>query len=1124
MARVVREKTKVFSGNIGINTTSGTDVSNSLNQISSAANNASNAFFKRADEIAQQEGLDAGKDLNINEITTLDENTGKPVALSIPKTWGITRSKAFRDMVDKRFFSSIENEIRIKSKEFSQKHKRSGNYLANYRSSMKTYLSEMHQNSSGQYAEFIKEVGGNTIAATEPSILSYLESKHLSDTKSYFSLERSQLLQAYNATTDPNTKALLKKQLVELTDNVQSLGLIPKNSKEALMFELSSMDGYNTFKNIIGKTKDKNLLSNVQTFLLTNNPSLLNGFSNKEKKELLNARASLDNQQLNSINSIANGVKTRIQSAENAFESEQSNRAVENANPIVSSAQQFVFSLPLFDPATDDDLGDFLISQSETAFAEISSQFPYLASNPSVINRVKTNIRIAQTDRYLASAFGRFSDEEEIRFVELGGGDLINNAYYSLPGQQPTSDDDKNAYEALKEASPNFKNLFETIEELSSAGVSTQSITGAYNQRTKNWVTSPTSTELKKIKIVNNLTQNNGQVFDGSTEDYRNAAGDLMQTTYESSVLSEDENAQLSADWINDPTVFENQKVMDLFGQLLDKGTVPNQLIAAIKSNNMSETAYVLASIAQQHITYRPNDKTPVVRNVLKNVPGTKLFNEKLYAVNSLLKLGLTSPIPDYVNGKLVEGTGKAITSFTEAFELMNTFDIKDDSPFLDKLNRAAKFTGFKVDGNQSPLQQINEIIDESLIEEYPSLIQDFRNVTEYMLMVGTKFDKDSLKTMIKDYVEINTGSDGIVYDGFNTVNPHKSIFSLNQIFSQPEVAVAFTQSIEHLVNKQFNNYYFNQVFDVENQKMRPGYEQYNDVEDAFIFNKDKVQTTFFSFNPSGMTDREADDVYFKKRIDFDFGDLDSLSDDRVIMRTFMGGTGVTLEKKGGRYIRTYDPEGKGFLFNDPLNPPYKQELIDYYLQYEANQAEYSKNKAISQDVFGEFGSALIRGEPYEIDIGEDGEKLTLADNSTIRNMFLIPLPNKFGTNINAEESVFDITYMVAVSSPGGGLKPLLNPQDGNTFIINPKDFLGAVESFGDAYKKAIMTPGEIEAAEKNRANQNDPRFIRQESLTEKVVDSTIKQSIKFFNLLNNNIHKLPDIYNPSFDVRVPNE
>ena len=53
MARVVREKTKVFTGNIGINTTSGTDISNSLNQISSAASNASSAFFKRADEIAQ---------------------------------------------------------------------------------------------------------------------------------------------------------------------------------------------------------------------------------------------------------------------------------------------------------------------------------------------------------------------------------------------------------------------------------------------------------------------------------------------------------------------------------------------------------------------------------------------------------------------------------------------------------------------------------------------------------------------------------------------------------------------------------------------------------------------------------------------------------------------------------------------------------------------------------------------------------------------------------------------------------------------------------------------------------------------------------------------------------------
>ena len=82
MARVVREKSKVLSGSIGINTTGGAYVSNSLNQIASAANNASQMMFTRANEIAQEEGIQAGKDLTIDQITTLDENTGKPALLS----------------------------------------------------------------------------------------------------------------------------------------------------------------------------------------------------------------------------------------------------------------------------------------------------------------------------------------------------------------------------------------------------------------------------------------------------------------------------------------------------------------------------------------------------------------------------------------------------------------------------------------------------------------------------------------------------------------------------------------------------------------------------------------------------------------------------------------------------------------------------------------------------------------------------------------------------------------------------------------------------------------------------------------------------------------------------------
>ncbi len=1086
MARVVREKTKVFTGNIGINTTSGTDISNSLNQISSAASNASSAFFKRADEIARQEGLDAAKDLKIDQITTLDINTGKPVALSIPKTWGITRTNAFRDMVDKRFYASIENEIRVKSKEFSQKYKRSGNYLANYRSSMKTYLASMHKESSGQYAEFIKEVGGNTIAATEPNILAYIESKQLSQTKSFIGLERSRLLQVYNTAFDPAKKAAAKKQLEELTEKGIALQLLPKNAKDALSFELSSIDGFNTFRSIIGNSDNTKELSNLQTYLLTNNPSLLNGFGKEKKEQIIEARQSLDNQQVNAINSTANQAKTRINNVQNEFEREQSNLAVENANSIVAKATQIVFDQPI---NTEGLFLEEFESSLAKAYELVVKEHEFgstLAFNPSVANRVKTNIRNAQTDRYLASAFALLSDEEERLFTTYGGNNLINNAYYSLPNQRPISSEDQNIYNQLVELSPNFENLFNTVEELSAAGVPTSSITQVFNSRTKNWTQPYTTSEQKKLEIIQNLTENTGKVFDGTTKDYQSAAGDLMQTVYQnSSLVTDAETGQFLGDFINDPRIFDNQEIMDTYGRMLDQGALPIQIINAIKSNNVSETVYKLATIAQQHITYRGNNQLPVVRNVLNNIPGIQTFNEKLYAVNSLLKLGITSGIPDYdSNGKLVEGTGKAIESYTEAFELMNNFDIKDNSPFIDKLNRAAKFAGFKDKGNKSPMQQIYDSIDKILIDEYPTLVNDFRNVAEYMLMVGTKFDENTLKTMIKDYVEINTGSDGIVYDSANVTNPHRSVFALNQIFKQPEIAVAFTKSIESLVNLQYLKAYQNTFFDFEKEELNNNYKKYNSLEDALLNEK----LTFFTFKNSEMTDQEAEDIFFKKRVDFNFGEYDDLSDDRFIMRSYTGGAKANLEKKGGKYIFTYDREGSGLL-------PMEKTLVDYYYQYEGDPALFSTKGSFEKSVGTNFEKQIMSQE-----IG----------SSTIQNMFLIPLPNKIGTSLFAEESIFDIQYIVAIKSPGGGLRPLINPNDGSSFMIDPKDFKNAVETFDESYKKAILTPGEKEAYKLNKLNADNPDFQKPVTLREDIVDKTIKFNLKAFEFLNNGIHGYP--------------
>ena len=108
-----------------------------------------------------------------------------------------------------------------------------------------------------------------------------------------------------------------------------------------------SIDGFNTFRNIIGNSDNVKELSNLQTYLLTNNPSLLNGFGEDTKQKIIKARQSLDNQQVNAINSTANQAKTRINNVQNEFEREQSNLAVENANSIVSKATQIVFDQPI---------------------------------------------------------------------------------------------------------------------------------------------------------------------------------------------------------------------------------------------------------------------------------------------------------------------------------------------------------------------------------------------------------------------------------------------------------------------------------------------------------------------------------------------------------------------------------------------------------------------------------------------------------------------------------------------------------------------------------------------------------------------------------------------------------
>ena len=1049
MARVVREKTKVFTGNIGINTTSGTDISNSLNQISSAASNASSAFFKRADEIAQQEGLDAAKDLNIDQITTLDINTGKPVALSIPKTWGITRTKAFRQIVDKRFYASIENEIRLKSKEFSQKYKRSGNYLANYRSSMQTYLAEMHQNQKGAYAEFIKEVGSNTIAATEPNILSYLESKHIAQNNAFYKLERQKLLNAF-VTADEPTKNEIMNQLYDLTQIQIELGEVPKNAHdidEAATKRIATMQWSQ------GKVDDMNPEQIMRFQELLKAPfrtELLDeiGFTDAEKTFWNDNKQFLDTPDLNAIFTYGNHNRAEIE----RIERESLNDSVDNINSNASNIGDEVLksindlTLNNFDLENLDQLASITYADVKTKYPDLNIDDPRIAGyNIKNLGIIKSAI----LERYTAPIYGALSNDDEQSFAEVGGFDLVKNKSF-LNNYQTLSDSDQRKYNFIVDNIDGGKEILDTLHDLYKKGVDPNTIISQFTSSTQYWTPPLTETQKNKQLLISKVTGPlTGEAIDTDSKEVQEIANNHINEAWINSI-PDPANYQYSA-WYNDPNSFNNEEISERVKNSFDKGILPEGLKNAIKSGNPSETALVYASLAQNHLTVNA-DGTTIIKNLLLGVEGMVDFNKKLAAVNSALTLGITSPIAELkslTEDKIVEGTGKSLTSFTEGFNNINLFQNLDpNQPLGVKLNNQARRLGFGTGDDDNAYRNFKKIINNKLINESPVLLANFQSIGDYMLMVGTQIDQSGLEQMIDDYVEINTRKDGIVFDSFSS-SPAKSIFGLELVMKSPEMAYAFSNSIEFMVNQSF--------FAAAGE----GKVNYEDV-----------PAYYFEHDPNNLTNEEVNNIFLENRVDWDRGNLINLSDDRVIARHLVKGgeEAIVTKYRNGLVISLFGTV---------------QRMPGFYYKAEPQDALYDDKKSFEN----------------------------LLDNhhmvkKNAKKIFLIPLPNSKGRDINSPESVFELEYIVAEEASGGGLKPLINPTNGVVFTVNPKDFRQSIDSYNEIKKLVSLNQAEKKAYILNKNNADNPEWQKKIGPYKEISDKVIRNGIEIFDILNQELHE----------------
>lgn len=166
---VIRETRRFNIGPIGVARASrgGQVVAQS---IKASADQATQVLFEEGAKIAQQYGLDAAASAAREQIITINPKTGKPEAFDPPEGFGGIATEAYQKVVRSRFQQSIEEEIKIKSRELAVEFENSPNSVGLYQDAMSNYIASMANNATGEFSGFIQDVGTSYLNATRSNL------------------------------------------------------------------------------------------------------------------------------------------------------------------------------------------------------------------------------------------------------------------------------------------------------------------------------------------------------------------------------------------------------------------------------------------------------------------------------------------------------------------------------------------------------------------------------------------------------------------------------------------------------------------------------------------------------------------------------------------------------------------------------------------------------------------------------------------------------------------------------------------------------------------------------------------------------------------------------------------
>ena len=195
---VIKQERQVLNAPIGV-TRINTGATEKWQSISAAADTLSDLNYDEKSKIALRYGEDEAMSVRKEQLNTIDPATGKTVAMNVaradmsqpfaPNAMGAIAHDAYRNIINRRFETSVNDELMLAAKDIAAKHRNP----AAFDQEFSRYIAEMSNNSEAvddtRYQVFIEETGAAYLAATRANLAAAAASAAAARVKSQADLD-----------------------------------------------------------------------------------------------------------------------------------------------------------------------------------------------------------------------------------------------------------------------------------------------------------------------------------------------------------------------------------------------------------------------------------------------------------------------------------------------------------------------------------------------------------------------------------------------------------------------------------------------------------------------------------------------------------------------------------------------------------------------------------------------------------------------------------------------------------------------------------------------------------------------------------------------------------------------